>query len=1256
MNMRGWKLWLNAAVIGILLLGRPVEGAPPQTTASFQLEAGAGSFQYPLSWFPQSYANVHELWNMTPDKLAVLDADERDTVARIRMSLTPCTDHAEALRRLREIEAEWGMTSSYVVIGGWPALERKVLVPKPQEGDESNFAPQWLVMVTTAVASGSTVVRVDGFAPETASPEIIAQMQSIGRTFTPATSGDPQQAANEAQQLHDSVSLRTPLPMPSALISATASETASARQETAQVSPVTPGAATNLGTLNLQVGSESEIAVSPNGTYVVIAQQCSFKASSDGGATFGFGGGAPGKCTGGDSSLAYGKSGNFYWSTIGSNTANCPSTKPNCNDTQQIARSTNNGQSFSFVTNVVDCLGGTPSCGFGNVPDQEHIAADRVNASSSSQDQVYLVFRQGFGYGMSCSTDSGATWTAVVYHNNGSTDFPRITVSQSGTVFVVTNNGNNIELDSYSQCKSGLTQNLNHVTIASGINQVSCPVSGLDRCNNGNILSSHTVAVDDTNANHLYAAYAVNTVAPAANASFPGNENVLVEESTDGGAHWSSAVQVNQGTSGTGGRRFQPWVCVTEGKAFVSWYDRRASTSSANDLTDYYSSSAFDSGGSLTAGSDFKINGAADPQCASGWPCQSRSPFDSESCSTQPQNGGTCRHTPNNSTDSNTPCNFASPVCPATETCQGGSGCPKYADYTGNACVLGRLYNVWPSATNQPGAVSTFGNINSFFAETVVAPTATTTTYTGPVMGPYLSNVTLSATLTLTGTSVPVTGQTITFTLGTASCMAATSSSGVAACNVALTQPPGFYTVKANFAGSGNYSASMDSKAFTIVGPPSISKAFTPTKIIPGGTTVLSFSITNPNTTVALTGVGFLDSLPAGLTVSTSPLSSTCSGTVTAVAGSGAISLAGATLSPSGTCSIGVTVKASNADGIYHNVTSGVTSLEGGTGNMANATVTVAHPPKITKAFSVLAIPAGGSAILTFTISNPNTVVAFTGVSFTDTLPTGLKVSTPNGLTGTCGGGVITATAGTGTINLSGAALSPGASCTFSVNVTASATGPLVNVSDPVTSDQTVPGNTASATITVGSVFEINYAANLNAGDSVINITNAGENGASLDGPGFGPPAGNLCVNLYAFAPDEQLISCCSCLVTPNALASLSIQKDILYNPAVAGAQNSIVVKLVSTLAGSSGSGTICASAAAVAGTLASGLAAWGTTLHALPSGGYAPTERTFIPSVLSAAELNSITHRCTSIIGNDSGAGICNSCKSTGLGAERQP
>jgi len=192
--------------------------------------------------------------------------------------------------------------------------------------------------------------------------------------------------------------------------------------------------------------------------------------------------------------------------------------------------------------------------------------------------------------------------------------------------------------------------------------------------------------------------------------------------------------------------------------------------------------------------------------------------------------------------------------------------------------------------------------------------------------------------------------------------------------------------------------------------------------------------------------------------------------------------------------------------------------------------------------------------------------------------------------------------------------------------------------------------------ITADSPFQVRYASNLTVGDSVINITNTGANGASLFGPGFGGAAGNICVNVYAFAPDEQLISCCSCLVTPDGLVSLSVVNDLISNTLTGVRPSSVVVKLISTLAGTGGSGTSCTNSAANAITTANlvgGLAAWGTTIHASPTG-FATTETAFTPSTLSAGELASVANRCTNIIGNGTGFGICNSCRAGGLGAGR--
>src|SRR4030088_2451254 len=71
-------------------------------------------------------------------------------------------------------------------------------------------------------------------------------------------------------------------------------------------------------------------------------------------------------------------------------------------------------------------------------------------------------------------------------------------------------------------------------------------------------------------------------------------------------------------------------------------------------------------------------------------------------------------------------------------------------------------------------------------------------------------------------------------------------------------------------------------------------------------------------------------------------------------------------------------------------------------------------PPTISKTFGAASIPLNGTTQLSFTLSNTNAGTMLTGVGFTDSLPAGLIVSTPNGLTGNCGGGTVKANPGAG--------------------------------------------------------------------------------------------------------------------------------------------------------------------------------------------------------------------------------------------------
>src|SRR5262249_22126193 len=147
----------------------------------------------------------------------------------------------------------------------------------------------------------------------------------------------------------------------------------------------------------------------------------------------------------------------------------------------------------------------------------------------------------------------------------------------------------------------------------------------------------------------------------------------------------------------------------------------------------------------------------------------------------------------------------------------------------------------------------------------------------------------------------------------------------------------------------------------------------------------------------------------------------------------------------------------------------------------------------------------------TFTITNPNTTVALTGVAFSDSLPSGLVVANPNGLTGSCGAGTITTgtVAGVSTVSLSRGTIPARGSCTFAVNVVGQTGGHKTNTTGNVTSTNAGTGNVATASIDV-------IAPDVTIAKTHSGTFNRGQTGAqytiTVSNVGFGPTAGTVTV------------------------------------------------------------------------------------------------------------------------------------------------
>lgn len=681
---------VTVAVISLLALpSRSTSEAEPLSN-TYRVPALGVTLRYPDGWSiaPERFTNMYELINVPADQQATAAAS-----IRLKIIWETRIDPTEAIRRLGEI-ADEASTPTFLDISGWPALQRRHLGPRPQPSQGPVFADEMAMRASTAVAVGNLLIRLEADLPSDAEPDLIALVEAIGRSLVFETTGDPGTVEQELQSLRSR-------PGPEGLLFTPVPGIQGPAEE------IAPGVNQRIFAAGF---GEIEIAVSTNGQNVVIGRQSAFATSNDGGQTFPFSGFIP--FGNGDPSVAFGQSGNFYYAGIDFGGLNlCPANS----DCTGIARSTDNGQTFPIIANAVVCPRTGPAACF---PDQEHIAADRFNAAPAG-DQVYSTWRNfdltDQDPGLVCSQDSGVSWTAPLVVDFGF--FPRITVGQDGYVYVAyLAFPASYLLHKFSSCATGLTPQPGFpVTVLARRRPAFCPFPGHDRCDQNP--SSQTVAVDDLDPNHVYYAYADNTVRGAAPAR---NDDVRVQDSLDGGLTWPAAraVTVNAPVPGA---RIMPWVCTTGGEAVVTWYDRRNATAANNDATDYFGGRArLDGMGNLVAIGDFTINEVSDPWCGDGsansWPCGTRNPGASESCSLQPQLAGFCCAAGNCSFASSFQrCDFSDGGCPAGELCSIGNGCPKYGDYNGNACAAGRLFAGWASATSPPSIQPPSTAIGVFF-------------------------------------------------------------------------------------------------------------------------------------------------------------------------------------------------------------------------------------------------------------------------------------------------------------------------------------------------------------------------------------------------------------------------------------------------------------------------------------------------------------------------------------------------------------
>ena len=256
-------------------------------------------------------------------------------------------------------------------------------------------------------------------------------------------------------------------------------------------------------------------------------------------------------------------------------------------------------------------------------------------------------------------------------------------------------------------------------------------------------------------------------------------------------------------------------------------------------------------------------------------------------------------------------------------------------------------------------------------------------------------------------------------------------------------------------------------------------------------------------------------------------------------------------------------------------------------GNSATANLSVSSPPVVSQGFGLAAFPLNGTTSLSFTVNNPNATQSLTGIGFSDTLPAGLQVASPNGLTGNCGGGTITAAAGSSSLSLSGASLAGNGFCTFSVNVTGVAVGVQANTTGPISSNETGTAgisNTATVTVAVPPTITKTFGGPtvaLNGTTSLsFTLTNPAANAVPLTGVGF---TDTLPAGIAVAAPNGLAGSCGGGTIAATAGgnsvsltgATLNVNASCTFSVNVtgtaAGAQNNTTGAVTSVEGGTGG-------------------------------------------------------------------------------------
>jgi serine protease len=285
------------------------------------------------------------------------------------------------------------------------------------------------------------------------------------------------------------------------------------------------------------------------------------------------------------------------------------------------------------------------------------------------------------------------------------------------------------------------------------------------------------------------------------------------------------------------------------------------------------------------------------------------------------------------------------PVCPATDPTTGTGECACPND--GSQCGAGMVNALKAvKAALNPIAAITATSSTEFDASASVAACNVGVTPNVPLSvasyawtasaGVAIQGSTTAALVTVipSGTTAGTLSLTVTDSAGHVDNTASVSFTAAGAATVHAPSSPGT-------------AATACPTALTVTPvPPTITEAFSPTSVDENVASTLTITFNNANG-FDLTQSGFTETMPANLSIETSPApTTTCSGSGTLSSSASKVTLAGANIPSKGNCSITVSVKSAMAGDYASSIAANalMTGPAGGNSATASASLTVTAP------------------------------------------------------------------------------------------------------------------------------------------------------------------------------------------------------------------------------------------------------------------------------------------------------------------------